>query len=437
MNALFEIPALERMPKKDIEKEQIKKLKRLLSYVEKKSPFYKNHFKKYEVNIETITSISDLKAIPPVEKIHLQKKNESFFCIKKEEARDVVSSSGTTGEAIFSFLSEKDLERLAYNEAISLACAQGSPNDFYQLTTTIDRRFMAGLAYFLGIRKLNCGVVRVGSGASQLQLDTIQRLKPNVLIAVPSFAYSLVKYAQKVNFDLNTSSLKKIICIGEAIRDVDLKPNALQNKIKSLWDIELYSTYASTEMGTAYTECQHQKGGHEHPELIISELLSENNEVITNENEIGELCITTLGVEGMPLVRFKTGDMVRFYTEKCLCGRNTKRISPVVGRKNQMIKYKGTTIYPNSIFEILNGFNQVKNYVVELTTNEINTDEIEVFVSYHNAEKEAINIELLEVLRSKLRVKPKLKVCSDQIVLGMQEAFNPRKPQKLIDKRKN
>ncbi len=109
--------------------------------------------------------------------------------------------------------------------------------------------------------------------------------------------------------------------------------------------MKLYSTYASTEMAASFTECSYGAGGHHHPELLIVEFLDGNDNPVP-KGEAGELTITTLGVEGMPLLRFKTGDICHGHYETCKCGRKTMRVGPVIGRRNQMIKYKGTTLYP-------------------------------------------------------------------------------------------
>lgn len=433
---LFETPLLEQESAEEINAYQLTELKKLLVYLSENSTFYKNHFAQHNINISAINSPEDLAQIPPIGKEELERFNVDFVCVPRTKIIDYVTTSGTSGKPVNVVLSEKDLERLAYNEAISLACANGSPNDVYQLTTTIDRRFMAGLAYFMGIRKLGNGVVRVGSGLPQLQLDTIDRVQPNTLIAVPSFVASLIDYAKSVSYDLNKSSVKKIVCIGEGVRDENLQPNALHKKITDHWNVQLFSTYASTEMGTAYTECGAQQGGHEHPELIISELLDDNGKVITDKNAYGELCITTLGVEGMPLLRFRTGDIVKFYHEKCACGRTTKRISPVLGRKNQMIKYKGTTLYPPAIFEILNNFSEVQSYVAELKHSDVDTDDLIIYLSANTQNANILLEQINEMLRAKLRVKPKVFMISSKEIFAMQKREELRKPLLFIDSRK-
>src|SRR5690606_8947162 len=173
-------------------------------------------------------------------------------------------------------LSDGDLNRLAYNEELSYQCAGLTNESVIQLTITIDRRFMAGLAYFLGARKTGIGIVRVGSGVPELQWDTIRKVQPDALICVPSFLLKMMDYAEENGIDYKNSSVKKVICIGESLRNQDFSENTLSKRITERWKVKLYSTYASTEMATAFTECEFGMGGHLHPELIIAEFLDEN-----------------------------------------------------------------------------------------------------------------------------------------------------------------
>ena len=175
-------------------------------------------------------------------------------------------------------------------------------------------------------------MVRVGPGNPELQFDSFQRVQPTSIVTVPSFIIKLIEFADRNQIDLNKTSIKKAICIGEAIRNNDFTLNTLGARIKEKWDIQLYSTYASTEMGTAFTECENGKGGHHHPEMIIVEFLDEN-EMPVKEGEAGEVTITNIGVQGMPLLRFKTGDICYHYADVCECGRTTMRLGPVIGAK--------------------------------------------------------------------------------------------------------
>ncbi len=427
------IPHIETLSPNDINQLQESKLVELLAYVNSNSKFYQNRFKEYGIDSSTIKTLDDLQQVPVTTKDDLYKHNFDFICVAPDKLIDYVTTSGTLGDPLTFALTDSDLERLAYNEHISLACATGTKQDIYQLMTTIDRRFMAGMAYFLGIKQMGAGVVRVGNGMPEFQWDTIKRLNPTIAIAVPSFIVKLIEFAEANNIDYKNSSIKKIVCIGEPIRNEDFSYNTLGKRITDKWPVQLFSTYASTEMGAAFTECEAGRGGHHHPELLIVEFLDDANKPV-KEGEAGELTVTTLGVEGMPLIRFKTGDICKAHYEPCSCGRTTLRISPILGRKQQMIKFKGTSLYPPALYDILNTVPYIKNYIIEVFTNDIGTDEIEIHIGC-NQPPENFDKDLKDHFRAKLRVAPTIILETPENISKRQLPEMSRKPITFIDRR--
>ena len=427
------IPPIELASSDTIEEFQLEQLRESVSYVNSHSPFYKKLFAKHSKNF-SINTFEDFSQLPTTSKDDLQNHNWDFLCVPKSDIVEFTSTSGTLGKPVTIGLTDKDLQRLAYNESISFACADGSAEDLYQLMLTLDRQFMAGIAYYEGIRKLGAGLIRVGPGLPALQLETIQRLNPTTLVAVPSFIVKLIEHARQVGFDLNTSSVKKAICIGEGVRTELLELNTLGKKIKESWSIDLYSTYASTEMQTAFTECGHGRGGHMHPELIYLELLDNEGKAV-NKDEAGEITITTIGVEGMPLIRYRTGDIAKVYYEPCSCGRNTVRVGPILGRKQQMIKLKGTTLYPPALFDLLQ-IDGVVDYVVEAFTGNLGTDEVKLHIHFNEAKRSGVEKELMTSFQSRLRVIPEIASVSLKDIEALQHSGNTRKLKKFIDNRK-
>ena len=334
---------------------------------------------------------------------------------------------------------EKDLQRLAYNERKSFACAGVGKGNVVQLMTTIDKRFMAGMAYFLGLRELGAGVIRVGNGIPELQWDTIKRLQPDTLMCVPSFILRLIEYAEANHIDYRHSSVRRIIGIGEGLRNQDLTLNILGQRIHSLWpEVSLFATYSSTEMGATFSECEHGLGGHVHPELIIVEIIGEDGEEVP-DGQVGEVVVTTLGVEGMPLLRFRTGDMAAKLVDRCQCGRWSYRLTPLVGRKNNMLKLKGTTIYPPAINDVLASVDYVSNYVVVVRDSDAGTDEVVVRIGLKNnvnlSNKDIIK-DLKDHFRSRLRVAPMIEILPDDVIARINNPAGSRKPVKFIDERK-
>jgi phenylacetate-CoA ligase len=429
------LPLIETKSYSEIKRFQEEKLQEQLVYLQEKSGFYKDLFRNNRIDIARIKTLEDLSLIPPTTKDDLQHQNEAFICVPRNKIIDYITTSGTLGDPVTFAMTDRDLDRLAYNESISFAVADGSENDIYQLMTTIDRRFMAGLAYFLGVRKLGAGIIRVGNGMPELQWDSIRRFQPNAFITVPSFILKLIEYAEENGIDYLSSSIRKAVCIGEPLRNPDFSLTPLARKISEKWDIRLYSTYASTEMGTAFTECRYGCGGHHHPELIIVEFLDENDRPVS-ENEAGEVTVTTLGVEGMPLLRFKTGDVCYHYNEPCACGRTTMRLGPVLGRKQQMIKYKGTTLYPPALYDILDNMENIVNYYVEVYTNAIGTDEIVIHIGSRNV-SDTFEKQIKDHFRAKLRVAPQLIFEPIDYIEKNLHPETGRKAVKFIDKRNN
>ena len=413
---------------------QEEKLMEQLAYLQAHSAFYRHIFEENNIDISRIKTIEDLQQIPVTTKTDLQRYNEDFVCVPREDIIDYVTTSGTLGDPVTFALTSDDLHRLSYNEYLSFTTAGCTNRDVLQLMTTIDRRFMAGLAYYLGAWELGMGVARVGNGIPELQWDTINRIHPTCGMVVPSFLIKLIEFAEKNNIDYNNSSLSKCVCIGESLRNQDFTLNTLGKRIQEKWpELRLHSTYASTEMQSSFTECTELCGGHLQPELIVVEFLDDNNRSVA-PGEAGEVTITTLGVQGMPLLRFKTGDICYHHTEPCACGRKTMRLSPVLGRKGQMIKYKGTTLYPPALFDILDSVPRIINYIVEVYTNDLGTDEILIRVGSED-KSETFAKEIKDLFRSKVRVAPTLSFDSPEYITKIQLPPMSRKAIKFIDLR--
>ena len=413
---------------------QEQKLRDALAYLAANSPYYQRMFSRCRIDIDKIRHIEDLVKIPFTEKKDLQIFNEDFLCVPKDKVIDYITTSGTMGDPVTFCCTEKDLQRLAYNEKKSFECAGLKPGNVLQLMTTIDKRFMAGLAYFLGIRELGAGIIRVGNGVPELQWDTIQRIKPDAIMCVPSFILRLIQYAEDHGIDYRNCSVKKIIGIGEGLRNQDFSLNLLGSKIKEKWDVDLFATYSSTEMGATFSECPYSCGGHVHPELVIVEIIGPDNLPVP-DGEVGEIVVTTLGVEGMPLLRFRTGDMAAKITEPCKCGRNSFRLTPIVGRKNNMIKLKGTTLYPPALNDVLDNTPYVENYVIEVLDSDAGTDDVLVKIGLkYEPEFDCIK-DLKDRFRSRVRVAPRIEILPVPEIHAINYPAKSRKPVKFIDRR--
>ena len=187
-------------------------------------------------------------------------------------------------------------------------------------------------------------------------------------------------------------------------------------------------------MGATFSECEYGQGGHVHPELIIVEIIG-NDDMPVADGESGEIVITTLGVEGMPLLRFRTGDIAAKRVDQCPCGRNSYRLTPLLGRKNNMIKLKGTTLYPPAINDVLDNTDYVENYVIEVSTNDAGTDDVVVKIALNKTpEFDAVKA-LKDSFRSRIRVAPQIEILPLEEIQRIVFPPKSRKPIKFIDKR--
>lgn len=412
---------------------QLSTLKAQLAYLQANSPFYKRLFKEHGIDISKINSLSDLQQLPTTSKTDMQLHNMDFLCVPRGQVKEYTATSGTMGSPVTIALTANDLKRLAYNEQQSFTIADGKPEDTYQLMLTLDRQFMAGMAYYMGIQQLGAALVRTGPGLPAMQWDTLHRVGANSLVAVPGFLLKMIEWAKHNDIELKDAPVQKAVCIGENLRNESFELNAMGKRIQEQWPIKLYSTYASTEMQTAFTECVAGKGGHHQPDLIILEVLDDSGKMVA-PGVHGEVVVTTLGVEGMPLLRYRTGDICAFYEERCSCGRKSRRLGPVVGRKQQMIKYKGTTLYPPAVFDMLNNIAFVKEYVVEVFTGELGTDELKLHI-HTSLPVDDCELKLKPLLQAKLRVVPLLHFHSATDMQQMQFPTASRKQVKFIDNR--
>jgi phenylacetate-CoA ligase len=400
----------------------------LIAYVSEKSPFYKVKYADLEINTQSL-DLAEYKKIPFTTKEDLAENDLNFLCVPKNEIAEYVTTSGTTGSPISLYLTQSDLERLAKNESDSFQLMGLDSNDLFQLLTTIDKQFMAGLAYSLGVQKLGAGMIRIGPGVPELQWNSILKYEPTVLIAVPSFIVNLIEFAKENNIDFTQTSVKSIVCIGEPIRNEDFSYNVLGKRITESWNVDLFSTYASTEMGAAFSECTAHEGNHLNEDLLFLEVIKEDG-TEANDQESGEIVVTTLGATGSPLVRYKTGDIAKVYRTKCKCGRTSPRLGRILGRKNQMIKFKGTTIYPKAIFEMLEQFVEISCYKIIVNKDELNNDEITILLE-DKIESTSVFLSILDQCKSKLRVVPKFEFLESNTLRCMVYKKNLRKPEKI------
>lgn len=401
-----------------------------IAYCKRNSSYYRSALAGIVPEQITLESLADL---PFTDKADFSERNADFLAVPPEKIVDIVLSSGTTGTPSTVMYTEHDLQRLACNEALSFAACGVTNKDTALLTCTLDRCFVAGLAYQIGLRKLGAAVIRNGASTLVSHCDLIHSLKPTVLVGVPTFLRKLGLFLKENYLDPAHSTVRRIICIGEPLREADLTPLKLGSDLEALWQAKAFSTYASSETVSTFCECTERCGGHLHPELAIVEIVdAAGNRLPAGAH--GEVILTPLQSEGMPLVRFKTGDVSFLIEEPCACGRITPRLGPILGRHSQMIKTKGTTVYPLSILAALNSIAGISDYYVVATSEDRLSDHLTVHASVydgHDCSRDAI----AEQLQARLRVKTSVVIEPEPAIARQVFGSGSRKAVRFIDRR--
>jgi phenylacetate-CoA ligase len=293
---------------------------------------------------------------------------------------------------------------------------------------------MAGLAYFEGLRSIGATAVRVGAGSPSMLAEAVLTHAPSAIVGVPSVLLETGRVLQGRGIDPAGLGIRRLIGIGEPIRDDDLSLSGLGRRLGDTWGSQVLGTYASTEMATSFAECDAgDGGGHVHPDLIAVEIVDEAGEPV-EPGKPGEAVATPLQVTGMPLLRLKTGDVATLRTEPCACGRNTYRMGPVLGRKAQMLKVRGTTVYPTAIFAALQGIEAVCGYYLEVEQDYALSDRARVVVALCDG-ADVTAEQIVERLRGRIRVKLDVTIASPDEVRNKTVQEGRRKPVRVFDYR--
>ena len=391
-------------------------------YAKERSPFYRELF-------HDMTDVPPIDRVPIVTKQMLSERNLGFLCVPQERVVEIVTTSGTTGKPLLWMLTEADIQRLALNERLSFECAGLSARDTVLVAVAMDRCFIAGMAYWLGLRELGCSVVRVGATSPMLVLEMIERIAPTAIVAVPSFLRVIAEKAKEVGFDLKSCPVKRAICIGEPVREKSFALNASGRSIEGAWGAHLYSTYGVTELANSLCECEAGAGGHLHETQLHIEIVDDAGRPVA-DGEVGEIVATTFGVEAMPVIRYATGDCAALLDQPCSCGRTTPRLGPILGRKNQKLKFKGASLFPSTLQTVLEETENVEAFVIVVRAESQLSDSIEVLV--HGG---ASVTALREAFRARAKIAPEIRHVSRAEIESLQMPPQARKRRTFVDLR--
>ena len=358
-----------------IRAERTRLLNEQVACCRRNSPYYRRLLAKFPAKELSLESLAEL---PTTSKADLAEHNEEFTALPADKISDISFTSGTTGRPCRICYSADDLVRLGCNDARGYLAAGMRAGDRVLLTCTIDRCFIAGLAYYSGVVQMGGAAIRNGLNSLESHAGIMEMVRPDAIVGVPSFLAKLGAYLDENGID--RSHVRTLICIGEPLRNRELRLTPLGEKLEQFFPGAAHSTYASSEIVTSFTECTARAGGHPPADLAVVEIVDDEGNPLP-PGEVGEVTVTPLQVTGMPLLRFRTGDVsFQVPEERCRCGRNTLRLGPILGRKAQMLKMRGTTLFPSSFFSVLDGMPEIAEYYMEVSGAAL-SDEVKIFVA--------------------------------------------------------
>ena len=342
----------ETLPREEIEKIQLERLKETVARVYAKVPAYAKKMDEAGVKVEDIQELSDLVKLPFVTKQDMRD-NYPFglFAVEKDKLVRIHASSGTTGKPTVVGYTEEDLR--TWTECVSrIACMGGaSSHDIAQICFGYGM-FTGALGLHYGLENIGAAIVPSSTGNSQKQIMYMQDFETSLLVATPSYALRLAEVAREMGVDPAKDLKVKIALVGS-----ELLTDAMREEMHKYWgkDILVTSNYGMSElMGPGVSgECLEHCGMHINEDYFIPEIIDPKTGERLPDGEQGELVITCIKKEGLPLIRYRTKDITRLFYEKCKCGRTFCRMENLSGRSDDMLKIRGVNVFPSQIEEVI------------------------------------------------------------------------------------
>ena len=399
---------IETISRSALEELQLKRLKQTVSLACKNIPFYKEQFSKLNLKPKDITSLKDVPKLPFTTREDLRE-NYPFgmLAVPKEQVVRLHTSSGTTGKPKAIFFSKKDVDRAAELIARCLIMTGVKKDDVLQNMMTYGL-FTGALVMHYGAEKVGVLVIPAGPGNTKRQIALMQDFKTTTIHLTPSYALYLAGVMNNEGLDPKDFSLRRAYMGSEPYSEETRK------KIEKFFKIDVYNSYGLSEMngpGVAF-ECIEKNGMHLWEDNFIMEIINPDTGERMPEGEKGELVLTTLYREAMPILRYRTRDIAMIIPGKCKCGRTHRRISRIIGRTDDMIIVRGVNIFPQQIERVLMGIKAVaQNYQIVLESYDQMTVRVEISKELFDGKVEhLVNLqsEITEKLRSEILVKPKV-----------------------------
>lgn len=394
----------ETLPRKEIEEIQLARLKQTVQNVWEKVPAYRKKMEEAGVRPEHIQSLKDLSKLPFVTKQDLRD-NYPFglFAVDKEELVRIHASSGTTGKPTVVGYTRRDLKM--WTECVSRIAVMGgaSKKDVAQICFGYGM-FTGALGLHYGLENIGATMVPSSTGNSEKQIMYMKDFGTTLLVATPSYALRLAEVAMSMGVDPVKDLHLRIGLVGS-----ELLTEAMRTEMHKLWGDQMLvtSNYGMSElMGPGVSgECEYMDGMHINEDYFIPEIIDPKTGEVLPPGEKGELVVTCIYKEGLPLIRYRTKDVTRLIYEPCKCGRTTCRMENLDGRTDDMLKIRGVNVFPSQIEEVILGVEEIGPHYEIILTRDNHTDRMEIRVELLKATDSFKELEAIEKkIKSRLRI---------------------------------
>jgi phenylacetate-CoA ligase len=426
--------SLETLTRSELEKLQISRLRKVLECVSQ-FPFYKKKLEEAGMAISQVSDLKDIRKLPFTTKQDLRDNYPyGLVCVSKDKLVRLHVSSGTTGQATAIFYTQRDLDAWADLMARCMYMTGARPGDTFQNLTGYGL-FTGGLGFHYGAERLGLLTIPVGAGNTKRQIQLMQDFSTNILHIIPSYALHLMDVLTQMGIDPRKDLELKIVYMG-----AEPYSEEVRRRVEEFYGVQAYNSYGLSEMngpGVAF-ECSAQSGMHIWEDAYLVEIVDPKTLEPVPEGEFGELVLTTLNREAMPILRYRTKDLTRVIPGECTCGRAHKRLDRIQGRSDDMFIIKGVNIFPIQVEQVLMNIPEVGNNYVILLQRENNIDNMTVRV-------EVTDRIFAEDMRQLQRIQKKIthELKNELLVTPLVELVEPNslprsdgKAVRLVDQRK-
>ncbi|MDR0314643.1 MAG: phenylacetate--CoA ligase [Oscillospiraceae bacterium] len=371
---------IETMSRADMDALQLIRLKRIVDYCGKNVPFYERRLREADITAEKIKTLDDIQYIPPTTKEDLRD-NYPFglFARPLKEITRIHASSGTTGKPTVVGYTKNDLDM--WSDCVArIAAAGGATSDDIVQVSFGYGMFTGALGLHYGLEKIGATVIPNSSGNTEKALMYMRDFKTTALVATPSYALYMYESAKSIS-DMSEYNLKLGLFGSEGCTP------EMRKLIEEGWGLFATDNYGMSELlGPGVSgECKQREGLHFCEDHFFPEIVDSNTLQKLPEGKTGELLVTTLTKEGIPLLRYRTRDITRLNYEPCKCGRTGVRMDKVTGRSDDMLKIRGVNVFPSQIESVLVSIDKVGPHYQLIVRREGFTDTLEVQVELMDA----------------------------------------------------